>query len=69
MSEQQPNKPASYEAAREELLEVVSTLEAGGTSLEESLVLWERGEVLATACQSWLDGARERLDTVIEQTD
>jgi exodeoxyribonuclease VII small subunit len=55
----------SYEAAREELIEVVRTLEAGGTTLEESLALWERGEKLATICQEWLDGARQRLDAAI----
>ena len=47
-----------YEEARAELIEVVRTLEAGGTTLEESLALWERGEKLATVCQEWLDGAR-----------
>lgn len=52
----------SYEAAREELVETVRRLEAGGTTLEESLGLWERGEHLATVCQQWLDGVRERLD-------
>jgi exodeoxyribonuclease VII small subunit len=41
---------------------VVRRLEAGGTTLEESLALWERGEQLATVCQEWLDGARARLD-------
>jgi exodeoxyribonuclease VII small subunit len=51
----------SYEQAREELVEVVRKLEAGGTTLEESLALWERGEQLATTCQQWLDGARQRL--------
>ncbi len=59
----------SYEEARAELVEVVQKLEAGGTSLEESLALWERGEKLATVCQEWLDGARERLDAVIEADD
>jgi len=54
----------TYEAAREELIEVVRKLEAGGVSLEESLTLWERGEHLATVCQQWLDGARQRLDAV-----
>ena len=58
MSEQTP----TYEEAREELIEVVRTLEAGGTTLEESLALWERGEALAKVCQEWLDGARKRLD-------
>ena len=55
----------SYEEAREELIEVVRTLEAGGTTLEESLALWERGEALAKVCQEWLDGARKRLDEAI----
>jgi exodeoxyribonuclease VII small subunit len=56
----------SYEQARAELATVVERLEAGGTSLEESLALWERGERLADVCQSWLDGARERLDRARE---
>jgi exodeoxyribonuclease VII small subunit len=51
----------SYEAARDELLEVVRQLEAGGLPLEASLSLWERGEQLAVMCQSWLDGAKQRL--------
>ena len=51
----------SYEAARDELTEVVRRLEAGGATLEESLTLWERGEELAKLCQHWLDRARERL--------
>lgn len=54
----------SYEAAREELVDVVRRLEAGGVTLEESLALWERGEQLARVCQEWLDGARARLETV-----
>ena len=55
----------SYEAAREELVEVVRALESGGTNLEESLALWERGEALAAICQEWLDGARARLDQAL----
>lgn len=55
----------SYEAAREELVEVVRRLEAGGTDLETSLALWERGEQLARLCQRRLEGARKRLDDAI----
>ncbi|WGW10651.1 exodeoxyribonuclease VII small subunit [Saxibacter everestensis] len=51
----------SYEAARDELVDVVRQLETGGSSLEQSLALWERGEALASRCQLWLDGAKERL--------
>lgn len=61
-----PGAP-TYEEARAELVEVVRTLEAGGTTLEESLALWERGERLARTCQEWLDGARQRLDAVLEE--
>lgn len=59
--------PASlgYEAARDELAEVVRKLEAGGLSLEDALALWERGEQLATACERHLAGARERIESVI----
>jgi exodeoxyribonuclease VII small subunit len=52
----------SYEQARDELVKVVSALEQGGVSLEESLALWERGEALAKRCEEWLIGAKARLD-------
>jgi exodeoxyribonuclease VII small subunit len=61
-----PTGRPGYEEARAELIEVVRALEAGGTTLEESLALWERGEQLATICQEWLDGARRRLEAAIE---
>ena len=63
------DKAPSYEDARAELVEVVRTLETGGTTLEESLALWERGEALAKVCQEWLDGARKRLDEAMGEVD
>ncbi len=57
----------SYEEAREELVDVVRRLESGGTDLEESLALWERGEKLAQICQGWLDGAKKRLDAALAE--
>jgi exodeoxyribonuclease VII small subunit len=51
-----------YKQARDELIEIGQKLETGGTSLEEALALWERGEALARTCEAWLAGARERLD-------
>ena len=65
-SEEQSDSDPGYEEARAELIEVVRSLEAGGTTLEESLALWERGERLAAICQQWLDGARRRLDAAID---
>ncbi len=58
-----------YEAARDELAEVVRRLEAGGLPLEESLTLWERGEQLAAVCEQHLAGARERIDAMIAARD
>lgn len=52
----------SYEQARDELIKVVSELEQGSSTLEESLALWERGEALARRCEEWLIGAKARLD-------
>lgn len=51
----------SFEQARDELAGVVTTLESGGHTLEESLALWERGELLAAHCQQWLEQARARI--------
>jgi exodeoxyribonuclease VII small subunit len=66
MSEEQQ---LSYEDARDRLIEVVRTLEQGGTSLAESLALWEQGEELAKVCQRALEGARERLDKAMSEED
>ena len=52
----------SYEQARDELVRVVTELEQGSSTLEQSLALWERGESLAARCEQWLVGAKERLD-------
>ena len=60
-----PVEALSFEAARDELVRVVAELEQGSPTLEHSLALWERGEKLAQICQSWLDGAKKRLDAAI----
>lgn len=69
MSVSETRDPAelSYEEARDELIQVVQRLEQGGSTLEESLTLWERGEVLAARCEEWLLGARQRLESARQQ--
>jgi exodeoxyribonuclease VII small subunit len=52
----------SYEEARNELVQVVADLEAGTATLEQTIELWERGEALASRCEEWLVGAKERLN-------
>ncbi|MER6460309.1 exodeoxyribonuclease VII small subunit [Streptomyces sp. NPDC001288] len=69
MSSRTDEAALSYEQARDELIETVRRLEAGGTSLEESLALWERGEELAGVCRRWLEGARARLDAALVEED
>ncbi|MBA2697576.1 MAG: exodeoxyribonuclease VII small subunit [Nocardioidaceae bacterium] len=59
----------SYEQARDELITIVAKLEAGNSTLAESIELWERGEALAKIAQRHLDGARARLDAVVDVGD
>jgi exodeoxyribonuclease VII small subunit len=58
-----------YEQARDQLVEVVRELEAGGLSLEQSLALWEKGEQLAKVCERHLEGARERIETALASVE
>ena len=55
----------TYEQARDELIETVKILELGQMSLDESLKYWERGEALAKACESHLDGASKRVEDAL----
>lgn len=57
-----PIADLSYEDARDELVSIVSRIEGGSASLEESMKLWERGEALAAHCQDKLNQAQEQLD-------
>ncbi|ORL16422.1 exodeoxyribonuclease VII small subunit [Prescottella equi] len=58
-----------YEAARDELVVVVKTLELGGLDLNESLALWERGEALAKRCEEHLAGVRKRVEDALAHAD
>ena len=64
-----PIDELGYEQARDELTEVVATLERGGLDLDASLALWERGEALADRCEAHLAGARERIEAVLHDCE
>jgi exodeoxyribonuclease VII small subunit len=51
----------SFEQARAELDDIVRRLESGGTTLDEALGFWERGEALHRHCVRLLTAAEERL--------
>lgn len=56
-----PVEEMSFEEAFAELEEIVRKLEAGGLSLEESLILYERGQKLAAFCNWQLDQAELKV--------
>ena len=66
MSDPEANAAPSYEQARAELDQIVTTLERGSATLEEALTLWQRGEKLADVCARWLDGAQAQLDATAD---
>jgi exodeoxyribonuclease VII small subunit len=51
----------SYEAAYDELADLIERLEGSDLPLEEALALYERGRRLAAHCQRLLDEAELRL--------
>jgi len=50
---------------KQESAQLVEPWLGGGLSLDEALVLWERGEQLAAICTRFLDGARERVEAAL----
>jgi exodeoxyribonuclease VII small subunit len=54
----------SFEAAFTELERVVQQLEEGELSLEASIALYEKGQVLAQFCQDRLDQAELRVEQI-----
>lgn len=52
----------SYEAARDELRQIVTRLEQGEVPLDQTLALWQRGQDLLTRCRAVLDDAQKRID-------
>ena len=58
---QLPVAELSYEQALVELETIVSTLEANKLSLEDTMVLFERGQALTKHCVELLDKAELRV--------
>jgi exodeoxyribonuclease VII small subunit len=58
----------SFEAALKELEGIVARLEQGQVDLEESIVLYERGQALKAHCESKLKLAEGRLEKIVQST-
>ena len=54
----------NLEEALEDLEQIVCKLEEGKLSLEESLVLFERGIRLVRLCSSRLESAEQRIESL-----
>jgi exodeoxyribonuclease VII small subunit len=59
----------SFEDALRALEEVVRRLESGEVPLDESITLYERGEVLRKHCQARLDAAQARIERIVAGPD
>ena len=57
-------KAFSFEQAIEELQTIVTAMETGNVSLDESLGLDERGSELVRLCNQRLDEAQQRISIV-----
>jgi exodeoxyribonuclease VII small subunit len=54
----------SFEESLKELEGIVSRFEAGGLTLDQAVVAYERGMSLKKRCAELLDSARLRIETV-----
>ena len=59
----------SFEDALKALEEVVRKLEGGEVPLDDSISLYERGELLRKHCQARLDAAQARIEKVVAGPD
>ena len=56
------NDAVTFEDAQRELERIVSELEGGRASLEDAVVLWERGDELYRYCLGKLDSAEGKIE-------
>jgi exodeoxyribonuclease VII small subunit len=60
-----PVETLSFEAALKELESIVGRLEQGEVALEDSIALYERGQVLKAHCEKKLKAAESRLEKIV----
>ena len=67
--ERQAIEQMPYEQARDQLIQAVQALEAGGLDLDQSMRQWEIGEALAQRAQTLLNDVRAKLDQAQAQQE
>jgi exodeoxyribonuclease VII small subunit len=63
------NDAVPFEEAQRELERIVSELEGGRASLEDAVVLWERGDELYRYCLGKLDSAEGKIEELGARID
>ena len=61
-----PAEELSFEAARDELEQVVQRSRTARRRSSEALALWERGEQLYRTCRNRLEAAEARIEKLAE---
>lgn len=59
----------SFEKALDDLEKIVSKMEAGDLTLDESLKQYEKGVKLIRACNKKLDSCEQRIEMIIKNED
>lgn len=62
------DKPPDFEKSLAELEHIVTRMEAGELSLDESLQQFERGVALARACQQALQTAEQKVEILLKKS-
>jgi exodeoxyribonuclease VII small subunit len=57
----------TFETAQKELEDIVRRLEAGETSLDDAIALWQRGEELYRFCLTKLDAAQGEIEELAKR--
>ena len=61
-----PAEPASYEAALQELEQLVARIETGQLPLDQMLAGYQRGASLLTFCRQRLDAVQDQIKVLDE---
>ena len=69
MADNDDVKTLSFEAALQQLEEIVSKLENGKAPLAESISIYERGEALKAHCETLLRTAEARIEKITLNRD
>ncbi|WP_240232509.1 exodeoxyribonuclease VII small subunit [Devosia lacusdianchii] len=69
MADNDDVKTLSFEAALQQLEEIVGKLESGRAPLAESIAIYERGEALKAHCETLLRTAEARIEKITLSRD